>query len=179
MSHREQIEWVASLKDRFPERFSKVKVLEVGSLNINGTIRDFFVDSQHTGIDVGPGPCVDVVCSGHEFDGEKFNVTCSCECFEHNPYWKQTFLNMWRLTTRSGLVFFSCATTGRPEHGTTRTTPFDSPLTITKGWDYYRNLTAEDFHAAFDLDLMFSDWQFSGSSTHADLYFWGIKHGQR
>lgn len=178
MSHREQIDWVANLKNKFPDRFSKVKVLEVGSLNINGTIRDFFVDSQHTGIDVGAGPCVDVVCSGHEFDADRFNVTCSCECFEHNPYWKQTFLNMWRLTTRGGLVFFSCATTGRPEHGTTRTTPSDSPLTITKGWDYYRNLTAEDFQA-FDLDLMFSDWQFSGSSTHADLYFWGIKHGQR
>ena len=61
MSHREQIDWVANLKNKFPDRFSKVKVLEVGTLNINGTIRDFFVDSQHTGIDVGAGPCVVVL----------------------------------------------------------------------------------------------------------------------
>ena len=175
MSHIQQLQWVASLKDRFPERFVNVTVLEVGSLNINGTIREFFVDSRHIGIDVGAGACVDVVCSGHEFDADRFDVVCSCECFEHNPFWKQTFMNMWRLAKRGGFIFVSCATTGRPEHGTVRTTPADSPLTISKGWNYYRNLTMEDFKLAFDLDLMFSDCQFSTNFVHHDLYFWGAK----
>jgi hypothetical protein len=66
----------------------------------------------------------------------------------------------------------SCATTGRPEHGTKRTSPQDAPLIE---WDYYKNLTEEDFREAFDLDKMFSKYEFSTNSQPYDLYFYGIK----
>ena len=42
MSHQQQLIFVASVKDQFPEYFSQTKVLEVGSLNINGSVRQFF-----------------------------------------------------------------------------------------------------------------------------------------
>jgi hypothetical protein len=70
----------------------------------------------------------------------------------------------------SGLVFFSCATTGRKEHGTRRTSPQDAPFC----GDYYRNLTEEDVRREIDLSV-FKRYEFSTNSDCHDLYFWGIK----
>ena len=68
------------------------------------------------------------------------------------------------------LVFFSCATTGRAEHGTRRTTPHDAPFC----GDYYRNLTEEDVRSECDLTA-FKQYEFSTNESACDLYFWGIK----
>ena len=96
MAHLQQAEYVKSLKKIYPHFFSKKKVLEVGSLNINGSIRDFFYECEYVGIDVGEGEGVDLVCEGQKYDApnETFDVSCSAECFEHNPFWLETFLNM-------------------------------------------------------------------------------------
>ena len=176
MAHREQSAYIASLRERYPRFFQGGRVLEIGSLNINGTVRQFFNADEYIGVDVGEGPGVDVVMSGHEYDNaEPFDCAISCECFEHNPFWKETFLNMVRLCKRGGLVVFTCATTGRPEHGTERTTPQDSPLTIARGWSYYLNLTEKDFTAAIDFDELFLEHEFSTNEQSCDLYFKGIK----
>tara|TARA_B100000427_G_C15406327_1_gene549934 strand:+ start:150 stop:746 length:597 start_codon:yes stop_codon:yes gene_type:complete len=196
MAHYYQREFVKYVKNNNEDFFSDKKVLEVGSLNINGTVRDLFNDCDYMGIDVGEGKGVDVVCSGHEYDAsdETFDVVCSTECFEHNPYWAETFANMIRMVKGGGLVFFTCASIGRPEHGTTRTTPQDSPLTIKNmNWDYYLNLEENDFRDIFEesFDEVFETYEFHSTvednktpfienlikkSPHfaEDLYFWGI-----
>ena len=173
MSHQSQLDFVSNVRDSFPEQFVNSKVLEVGSLNINGTVRIFFKDCDYLGVDVGAGKDVDLVCPAHELDipNETFDTTISCECFEHDKYWVRSFKKMYDLTKPKGLVVFSCATTGRAEHGTTRTSPADAPFTN----DYYRNLTAEDFDGAFELAEMFDEYQFSVNQSPADLYFYGIK----
>lgn len=175
MAHPEQREFFLSVRERFPEYFNWRWVLEVGSLNINGTVRDFFTNCEYTGVDVGAGPGVDVVAQGQDltYAAGAFDVCISAECFEHNPYWKETFLNMVRMS--SGLVTFSCATTGRAEHGTRRSEPGSSPLTA--DWDYYQNLNAEDFEYAIDLRNLFSEYEFSVNNVSHDLYFWGIVRG--
>ena len=174
MSHPEQREFVVGLVERFPEAFNECRVLEIGSLNINGTVRDFFTDCFHLGVDLATGPGVDVIAEGQHLDypDGDFTTTISAECFEHNPYWVETFANMHRMS--SYLVVVTCATTGRPEHGTTRSEPTSSPFT-TERWDYYRNLTEEDFRAAFNLDEMFTEYEFSTNDESNDLYFWGVK----
>jgi hypothetical protein len=70
----------------------------------------------------------------------------------------------------SSLVFFSCATTGRAEHGTRRSNPHDAPFC----GDYYRNLTEEDVRQEIDLSV-FKEYQFTTNDTSHDLYFWGLK----
>ena len=170
MSHQAQLDFVAGLKQRFPEYFRKGRVLEVGSLDINGSVRQFFEDCDYTGVDLGEGKGVDLVARGVEldyFDGN-FTVCLSCECFEHNPEWAATLRNMIRMS--SGLVFFSCATTGRPEHGTRRTSPQDAPFC----GDYYRNLTEDDVRQEVDLSA-FKVYEFISNDKAHDLYFWGIK----
>jgi SAM-dependent methyltransferase len=177
MAHQQQFDYIKKLKLKYPTYFSSKKVLEVGSLNINGSIRPLFTECDYLGIDVGPGKDVDLVCGGQNLDhpDETYDTVCSCECFEHNLYWVETFNNMHRMTKLGGLVFMTCATTGRQEHGTTRTSPQDSPLTTGKGWDYYKNLTTEDFILNFNLGKMFSYYEFEIGGPIPDLYFYGIK----
>jgi SAM-dependent methyltransferase len=176
MAHIEQKNFFQRIKNKLPDYFQNRKVLEIGSLDINGTIREFFHECSYLGLDVGFGPGVDVVCEGQNYNApnESFDIVCSAECFEHNPYWMETFKNMIRLCKEDGLVLFTCATDGRSEHGTTRTSPQDSPLTVGIGWDYYRNLNEDDFKSNLDLNYYFSDYGFEVNTESHDLYFWGI-----
>ena len=171
MSHQSQLDFVKSVKDMFPYSFKEASVLEVGSLNINGSVRQFFINCNYVGVDISQGNGVDIVGYVHMLPlaEDSFDTVISCECFEHDKHWKETFKKMWEVA--KGLVIFSCATTGRPEHGTTATSPADSPFTN----DYYKNLTEQDFKEAFDLDSMFSKYQFSVNQRPEDLYFWGLK----
>lgn len=176
MSHLQQLVYFASLQRRFPRYFEGSRVLEIGSLNINGSIRQFFRGCDYLGVDLGPGPDVDFVCAGQDLrlPEAAFDVTCSTECFEHNPYWRETFANMVRMTRPGGLVCVTCATEGRPEHGTPRTTPADSPFT-SAGSDYYRNLGADDFRRALDLGAAFAWHEFRVDRDSHDLYFAGLR----
>lgn len=175
MAHIQQLRYVGSLAKRYPDFFSNKSVLEIGSLDINGTIRTFFTDCNYIGLDVGQGKGVDIVCRGEEYDAPEnsFDVTCSTECFEHTDKWAEIFSNMHRMTKQNGLIFFTCASVGRGEHGTTRTTPNDSPFTYQT--DYYRNLTEGDFSSIFRIEEMFNEWKFEFGQETCDLYFYGIK----
>src|SRR5690606_19424692 len=105
--------------------FRGTRVLEVGSLDLNGSVRSNFSGCDYLGIDVAAGPGVDLVCQGQDYDAPdgSFDVVTSCEAMEHNPYWRETFANMLRLCRPGGLILMTCATTGRGEHGTTRKHP--------------------------------------------------------
>lgn len=174
MAHAEQRDFVESVRRLMPWYFTGVSVLEVGSLNINGTVRDFFTDCDYLGADVAPGRDVDLVAQGQDLDfpDRHFDTVISAECLEHNPHWAETFANMVRMS--SGLVVMTCATTGRGEHGTSRTSPADSPLTVGLGWDYYRNLTEDDIRTAVDVDAAFTQYGFDINDQSRDLYFWGL-----
>lgn len=177
MAHKQQLEFVHILSSRLPHFFCDARVLEIGSLDINGGVRQFYQDCSYTGIDVAPGKGVDVVCQGQDFQAPEgsFDQVISCEAMEHNPSWRETFANMIRLTKEGGLVVMTCATHGRPEHGTTRTNPEASPLTVEKGWDYYKNLGPSDFTNSFNLQESFASHRFWRNWSSKDLYFIGIR----
>lgn len=177
MPHPEQLRFVDVITSQIE---TPSQVLEIGSLDHGGGIRQFFQGSKkYVGVDLCDGPGVDLVASGHEvsFDNEYFDLTISCECFEHNPFWKETFLNMYRMTRPGGLVVMTCASKGRLEHGTTRTSPQQSIGSQTVGWDYYLNLSETDFRKHLDMDDLFSHYRFLYVPTSHDLYFFGVKPG--
>ena len=176
VSHHTQQEFVRKLSIEFPNHFNNAKMLEIGSLNINGSIRQYFNNSTYVGVDLDSGKDVDLICGGHLVDHEDntYDTSGSCNCFEHNPYWVETFQNMYRMTRSGGLIFIAVPTTGHPEHGTTRIKPEDSPLTIDKEWDYYSNLTENDFRNKFDMDNMFQNYKFEDNGL-LDLFFYGFK----
>lgn len=169
MSHQSQLDFVSSIKSRFPECFEGKKVLEIGSLDINGSVRQFFTNCQYIGVDLGHGKGVDIIAKGEDltYDDNLFDTVISCECLEHNEKWAETFNNMTRMS--SGLVLMTCATVGRPEHGTKRTSPSDAPFCN----DYYMNLTEQDIRSNCDLSK-FELFEFSTNNSPADLYFFGL-----
>lgn len=180
MAHHAQQVFCDRVKQTFPEYFSNVDVCDIGSLDINGNNHYLFDNYTYIGVDVGRGRNVSVVSKGHEYKplgGQKYDTVISTECFEHDMYWDQTITNVCEnLVKPGGLFLFTCATTGRPEHGTIRTHPTDSPFTSTyDGWsDYYLNLTEQDVRSKVDLDKYFSIYHFYTNEDSCDLYFWGI-----
>lgn len=179
MAHFEQQEFFLDVKKVFPGFFIESKVLDVGSLDINGSARQFFTRCEYTGIDVGEGPGVDIVSYGQDFNGPSnyYDVVLSAECYEHNPFWEDTFVNMHRMLRPGGMFLMTCATTGREEHGTTRRAPQDAPLMVANGYNYYKNLEPMDFALSNKVNLrdMFSVYQFRQDFRFCDLYFIGFK----
>lgn len=177
MSHQQQIDFVSEVKNKYKHFFKNKCVIEIGSLDINGSVRKFFDNCVYIGVDVGKGPGVDVVCLGHEYEmsAGSFDVAISCECFEHDPHYIKTLKNMIRLVKPGGLVIFSCATTGRKEHGTINCEPQSSPLTVNLGWNHYKNLEELDFRKEIDFDFIFSEYKFNQNMEVFDLYFYGVK----
>lgn len=166
--HQQARDFVLAVRRKHPAFFQDTNVLEVGSLDINGSIRNYFKGGNYFGLDLGPGPGVDKVVPP---DGpwtilSDWDVVCSSEMFEHNRHWRATWDRMIDYCRPGGLVFFTCATTGRGEHGTTRTSPQDAPFTN----DFYENRVASDFDVS-----AFSEHHFETEAGHRDLYFWGIK----
>jgi SAM-dependent methyltransferase len=180
VSHPEQLGFFACVANSNHDLIDGSSVLEIGSYDVNGSVRSLFgAAGTYTGVDLVEGPGVDVVAYGHELDcaDGSYDIAVSGECFEHDPHWRDTFRNMVRVTRPGGLVAFTCASVGRPEHGTRRTKPQDSPGTQSEDLDYYRNLTSGDFEDSLPLDEWFSEYRFWYLSTSFDLYFAGVRAG--
>ena len=175
MAHIQQFRFINFIRESLPDYFISKKVLEIGSLNINGSVRTFFNECDYTGIDVANGKDVDIVSNGENYfeKANTFDVIISCECMEHNPMYQKTWLNMLRMLKNDGLIIMTCATFGRPQHGTSLSEPVSSPLTIQLGQDYYKNLIRNDFEFV-NMDVFFSDYLFETDYSSHDLYFIGI-----
>jgi hypothetical protein len=98
------------------------RVLEVGSYNVNGTIRDVFQQDaeSYIGIDIIPGPGVDQVLPSHEIrrvwsNGTFDTVICN-EMLEHDPMPWLTVAQMRAVLKRDGVLFVSTPIFGFPLH---------------------------------------------------------------
>lgn len=178
--HSEAKHFLTWVKTLLPEYFEHKSVLDVGSADINGTTRDLFDSCVIVGNDILPHNNVDIVCKTKDlsYPDEVFDTIISSECFEHDETYEESLQKIVQLLKPDGLFLFTCASVGRKEHGTARTSPADS-LTARTGSNYYKNLTAEDIKQAIPIPNIFSYYQFFYNMKTADLYFFGIKHGQQ
>tara|TARA_R110001592_G_scaffold26674_9_gene99597 strand:+ start:1543 stop:2136 length:594 start_codon:yes stop_codon:yes gene_type:complete len=196
MAHKEQRDYLDKIKKQFPDAFTNCKVLDIGSFDVNGNEKPWFDHCDFIGLDLLPGPGVDVACPANEYDmpNETFDTVISCECWEHNPFYKESILNSIRMLKSGGYFIWTCATTGRPVHGTAsqdiidkskgktsqgnEITEWKTMPNVERGdWDneYYKNLTEEDIRDFCDIDNIFTSYQFEVEKNHCDLMFWGIK----
>lgn len=174
MAHTEQQVFFKSIKDRFPEAFKDVKVIDCGSLDINGSLRAYFDNSEYIGVDIATGRGVDMVCKIHELPfKEAFDTVVSAEMLEHDEYWRDSLKKMYAMCKPDGYIVISAAGDGRPEHGTTRTGAHWGTSN-----DYYKNILEEDFHEIF-LPEMFSIYEISHDRNHGDIFFLGKKSNGR
>jgi SAM-dependent methyltransferase len=109
-----------------------MKVLDVGGQNVNGSLRPFFeiMKSTYISMDMVAHPSVDVVVppgTNFPFEDNYFDVIVSTSCFEHDPMFWVTFLEMARVVKQGGKVYINAPSQG-PYHGY----PGDN-------WRFYQN----------------------------------------
>lgn len=180
--HPEATNFTLYVKQILKEYFINKNVLDVGSGDINGNNRFLFENCNYEGNDVIETKNVTVVSrtKNLQFGNNYFDTIISTECFEHDPDYKESFEKIYQMLKPDGLFTFTCASTDRPEHGTRRTTWFDSYGTIGNipdMIDYYKNLTEIDLNNVLNLNTLFSSWNTYYNSGTKDLYFVGIKKG--
>ena len=191
-----------TVKKKFPDHFRNVRVLDCGSCDINGRLKDIFQLTgrwrvAYTGMDISPANNVHVVGAIHEatYPAGFFDTIISAEMLEHDKFWKESLRHMIRMLKTGGLLVFSCARKSRAEHGTLRTSPHSSLTANVKdsshygAWsNYYRGLEEIDIRKAFNPAKHFIGYAFSTNENKiakkdtkpkSDLYFWGVKHGER
>ena len=181
MAHKQQKEFLDKIKQKFPQAFKNKKVLDIGSFDVNGNEKPWFEDCDFIGLDIGPGGGVDIVCPANEYDApdNHFDTIISCECWEHNPFYKESIQNAIRMLKSGGFFIFTCATTGRPVHGTKTQDKIDRenqktaqgnttnnwitmPNVFRENWDseYYKNVTEKDIRECINVDFIFSMYEF-------------------
>lgn len=178
MAHIQQQEFMKTVLSNL-KFTSPLKVVDFGSLDINGGVRQLIESSwSYTGIDLEIGPNVDIACPGQLIDlqSEQFDICFSSELFEHTPFWKEIFAQMCRLTKPGGLVIFTCAGVGRKEHGTSRSDGgYSSPFTVSRGDEYYRNVPKSEAEKAIAKRYWFANSGFYEEYNIHDLYFVGVR----
>lgn len=171
MAHKEQKDFIEKVKSIYPDYFQNKRVLEAGSMYINGSVRDYFENCDYIGIDVGEGKDVDVVCNASEYKSEeKFDTIISCEMLEHSRTWETDLWNMYRLLKPNGLLIITAAAKTRHEHGTTNNQAWASPHTN----DYYCGLDAAMLSSPLP-PRDFSTYYLNDDLLKEDIQFYGIK----
>lgn len=104
--------------DYLPEDISGLRVIDIGSYDVNGTLKPIFKSGNYTGLDMEMGPNVDVVAKANDipFKDSYFDVVLSSSCFEHDDFFWETFLEMCRILKPGGFMYIQAPSNG-PYHG--------------------------------------------------------------
>lgn len=100
------------------ENIENKKILDVGSYDMNGSMKPIFAKGHYIGTDMDAGPNVDVVSNAHNlpFETESFDIIISSSCFEHDDMFWMTFLEMSRIVKKGGYIYVQAPQNG-PYHG--------------------------------------------------------------
>jgi SAM-dependent methyltransferase len=117
--HIEAFNFVATARGRLAPDVTKLAILEIGSFNVNGSVRPLFAGAaRYYGIDVRPGPDVDEVADAREWEGgEAFDVVVSTEVLEHVEDPERILAGAWRALKPDGILILTAAGPGRAPHG--------------------------------------------------------------
>ena len=112
--HAQAYDWVADFaRGRYFDT-----VVEFGSRNINGSVRELFDCNSYVGIDLYPGPDVDLVGDAITYRGKKAECIVCCEVLEHCPDVKGLIASVAANLLPGGWFVMTCASTGREPHST-------------------------------------------------------------
>ena len=178
--HREILDFFKATKEKHPELFAAGKILEAGSLDINGSPREYFSDEcNYIGVDSKQGAGVDWWGIFHEYEEEpdfSFDVCVTTEMLEHDPFWVLSLRHMVKKLKMGGSLIISCAGPARGPHGVQFYRSPDGTATKSEyhPWgpekDYYWNIKPELlFYELFSI-CSFKSVEFTMERGGQDLF---------
>lgn len=116
-------------------------VIEIGSRNVNGGVRDLFPAASWTGVDIIDGPAVDVVADAATWmpDTRADLVVC-CEVLEHTADWPRILANAAGMLRSGGRIVVTAAGPTRAPHSGIDGGPVRPD-------EHYANLDADELHS--------------------------------
>lgn len=106
------------------EEIENKKIIEVGSHDVNGSLRRIYESCnplQYVGIDIEPGPGVDIVCKAEDivniFGKNKFDIVVSTELLEHVRNWRKLISNLKNICKPDGIIIITTRSKGFYYHG--------------------------------------------------------------
>jgi SAM-dependent methyltransferase len=120
-------------------------VLEVGAIDVNGTVRpviEALEPASYTGTDIAWGPGVDELCDVtgliERYGEGTFDLVVSTELVEHVRDWRAAFANLKGVVRPGGIILVTTRSRGFKVHG--------------YPWDYWR-------YEPEDMELVFADFE--------------------
>jgi hypothetical protein len=112
--HVQAFDWIAG----HAAGLRPASVLEVGSLDINGSVRPLFADAAHYhGVDLVAGPGVDEVADAADWTPQqRYDVVVSAEVLEHTSRWRAVLDTMWAALAPGGTLLVTGAAPPRAPH---------------------------------------------------------------
>lgn len=93
------------------------RVLDVGSYNVNGSLKDI---CETVGVDMRKGSGVDVVCNASDlvaqFGAKSFDTVLTAETFEHVEDWRAATRAMWDVLKPGGWLIATMASVAKCKH---------------------------------------------------------------
>jgi SAM-dependent methyltransferase len=116
-------------------------VLEIGSRDVNGSVRPLFPGRRYIGSDIEPGDGVEIVASGAAVTlPEPAAVIVTTETLEHTPDGEAICRNAYRLLQHGGVFIVTCAGIGRIPHSAVDGGPL-------RAGEFYANVSEADLWA--------------------------------
>lgn len=143
-------------------------VVEIGSRNINGSVRPLFEGRKYIGIDLMEGPMVDVVADGATYEPETPPTVVVCaEVLEHTPDAAAVCANAYNMLADGGVFILTAAGVQRTPHSAVDGGEM-------RPGEFYQNVSAEDLHQWL---AMFDEVRVQTNPEAGDIYATAFKRG--
>lgn len=142
--------------------------LDFGGRDINGSTRELLPNTKWTGLDIVPGPGVDIVRDATldwPDDYKTYDMVITTELFEHVEDWRGVIRTCAQALSNSGeeMLFITCASTGRRPHGASG--EMDPPP-----GEWYQNIEPDEMRR--QLSKFFAHFEVTYNPNPGDIYAW-------
>lgn len=140
--------------------------LELGALDLNGSLRTCFPTLKWTGVDLVAGRGVDTVADAADYrDEHRYDVILCTEVAEHTRRWREIIATARYHLTPDGVFLFSCAGEGRGPHSAV-----DGEAV--RDGEFYANVDEDDLRYTLQRHFRRLEVRYEMASHGGDLYAW-------